>query len=346
MVSHGVFNNTVESVMSNVDEASLVSYYLPELNFIPEIICSPLRQDTHPSFRVYSPDGVKIRYYDFGTKEKGGLIDLVMRIFNLSFTEALEKIQRDSKGNNKHIGLTESTPNRIKIRSDSVSFQIRTQMREWKEWDFEYWDSYGIPKRWLLHADIYPISFIFIVSETGYIKTVQADKYAYTFVERKDGVISEKVYQPYNKEGFKWRSGHDSSVWDLWTRLPKTGESVIITSSRKDALCIWAQTGIPSVSLQSETTGIKPQVIQELKDRFKNVFVLYDNDINNAVNNGRIDGKKIADTFGVIQLEIPSIYGCKDTSDLYHKYRGNIVKETITKLIEQYAKTSYSLRSK
>ena len=209
-------------------------------------------------------------------------------------------------------------------------------MREWREWDFEYWESYGVPKNWLLHADIYPISYIFIISETGYIRTVIADKYAYTFVERKDGIVSEKVYQPYNKEGFKWRSGHDSSVWDLWTRLPKTGESVIITSSRKDALCIWAQTGIPSVSLQSEGMKIKPQVIQELKDRFNKVFVLYDNDMHGEKNVGRIDGKKIADEFNVIQIEIPSIYGCKDTSDLYNKYKGNIVKEVIYKLIKEH----------
>lgn len=331
--------------MSKVDEPSLVSYYLPELSFIPEIINSPLRKDEHPSFRIYSPDGVKIRYYDFGTREKGGLIDLVMNMFHLSFTEALEKIQKDSSGYDKHIKLTNSSSKKLTIRSDSLSFQVRSQMREWEQWDFEYWDSYGVPKKWLLAADIYPISHIFIVSETGYVRTIKADKYAYTFVERKDGVITEKVYQPYNKEGLKWRSGHDSSVWDLWTRLPASGESVIITSSRKDALCIWAQTGIPSISLQSEGMRVKPQVIQELKDRFKHVFVLYDNDMQSSVNTGRLDGKKISDEFNVIQVEIPSIYGCKDTSDLYHKYKGDIVKKVITQLINSYEQTSNSLRS-
>ena len=334
MISHGTYNNTVESVLSDVDETSLVSYYIPELTMIPEIIRSPLRRDEHPSFRVYTPDGKKVRYYDFGTREKGGIVDLVMAMFHLSFAEALEKIQKDIVNCGRNIDTNTTVNKGLKVRSDSVSFQVRTQMREWEEWDFEYWDSYGIPKKWLFHADIYPISYIFIVSETGYVKTVKADKYAYTFIERKDGIISEKVYQPYNKEGFKWRSGHDSSVWDLWTRLPKKGNNVIITSSRKDALCIWAQTGIPSVSLQSEGMKIKPQVIQELKDRFRNVFVLYDNDIQSTVNTGRLDGKKISDEFDVRQIEIPSIYGCKDTSDLYHKYRGDIVKKVITQLIK------------
>lgn len=334
MISHGVYNNTVESVLSDIDEASLASFYLSELTEIPEIIHSPLRKDEHPSFRVYSPDGIKIRYYDFGTREKGGIVDLVMNMFHLSFTEALERIQKDVTNCGNIINVKRSTGRSIKVRSDSTSYMIRTQMRSWEKWDLEYWDSYGVPEKWLKHADIYPISFIFIVSETGYVRTVKADKYAYTFIERKDGIITEKVYQPYNKEGFKWRSGHDSSVWDLWTKLPKTGENVIITSSRKDALCIWAQTGIPSVSLQGEGMKIKPQVMQELKDRFKNVFVLYDNDMNKDINSGRVDGKKIADEFGVRQIEIPSIYECKDTSDLYFKYKGDIVKTVIQQLIK------------
>lgn len=199
-------------------------------------------------------------------------------------------------------------------------------MRRWENYDFQYWESYGIPRNWLLHADIYPISHIFIVGNTGYIRTIKADKYAYTFIERKDGVCSEKIYQPFNKEGMKWRSGHDSSVWDLWTKLPPRGERCIITSSRKDALCIWANAGIPSVSLQGEAVGVKPQVMEELKGRFNEVFVLYDNDKKSEINYGRIDGQKLAEKFDITQIEIPDMYMCKDISDLYKKYgRGTVV---------------------
>ena len=179
-----------------------------------------------------------------------------------------------------------------------------------------------------------------MVGNTGYIKTIKADKYAYTFVERKDGICSEKVYQPFNKNGMKWRSGHDSSVWDLWTKLPPRGKKCIITSSRKDALCIWANTGIPSVSLQGEAVGVKPQVMEELKSRFEEVYVLYDNDFKGEQNYGRIDGKKLSEQFGVIQIEIPSIYMCKDTSDLYKKYG----KNTVVKVLEQLCGTNDSTK--
>lgn len=336
MISRGIYNGNKDDILSKVSDAELAAMYIPSLKEIPDVICSPLRKDVHPSFRVYSPDGIKVRYYDYATGESGGMIDFIMRLFSCGFTDALAKIDEDLAKYKAGLKVTQSsTSNKILVRADSPDYQIKSQRRGWEDYDFEYWSSYGTPKEWLLHADIYPISYIFIVSETGYIKTLKADKYAYTFIERKDGKITEKVYQPFNKEGMKWRSGHDGSVWDLWTKLPPSGECVIITSSRKDALCIWAQTGIPSVSLQSETAMIKPKVMQELKERFKRVVILYDNDFNKDKNYGRIDGTRLADLFQLEQIEIPTGYKCKDPSDLYHTYGGDIVKKVITYLLHK-----------
>lgn len=334
MVGRGIFNGDKDNILNKVSESELAAMYIPSLKEIPSVIQSPLRKDEHPSFRVYSPEGTKVRYYDYATGDSGGIVDFIMKLFSCSFSEALARIEEDIAQYRKGIKVTPSKFNgKINVRADNPDFQIRSQRRKWEDWDFEYWESYGVPKNWLLYADIYPISYIFVISETGYIKTVKADKYAYTFIERKDGKITEKVYQPYNKEGMKWRSGHDGSVWDLWTKLPDKGDIVIITSSRKDALCIWANTGIPSVSLQSETASIKPQVMQELKDRFKKVFILYDNDFDKDKNHGRIDGIKIANLFNIEQIEIPEVYKCKDPSDLYHKYGKNTVKNLILTLL-------------
>lgn len=336
MISRGTYNGNKDTILSKVSEAELAAMYIPSLKEIPDVICSPLRKDIHPSFRVYSPDGIKVRYYDYATGESGGIVDFIMRLFSCTFTEALERIDNDVNEYRKGIRINPSlSKGKITIKPETPSYSVRSQMREWEDYDFEYWSSYGVPKEWLLHADIYPISYVFIVSETGYIRTLRADRYAYTFIERKDGRITEKIYQPFNKEGMKWRSGHDGSVWDLWTKLPQKGDLVIITSSRKDALCIWAQTRIPSVSLQSETAGVKPQVMQELKDRFKRVVILYDNDFNKEKNYGRIDGTRLADLFGIEQIEIPTGYKCKDPSDLYHTFGGDTVRKVITHLLHQ-----------
>lgn len=254
------------------------------------------------------------------------MIDLLQRTLCKDFDEILKVIKDETKDSRVSAAI-QASQKKLRINSTDTSCQVRSHMRNWEEYDFQYWESYGVPRKWLLCADIYPISHIFIIGSSGYTRTIQADKYAYTFIERKDGVCSEKIYQPFNKVGMKWRSGHDSSVWDLWTKLPPRGERCIITSSRKDALCIWANSGIPSVSLQGEAVGVKPQVMEELKGRFNEVFVLYDNDMTGEKNYGRIDGKKLAEQFGITQIEIPDMYLCKDISDLYKKYgKGTVVK--------------------
>lgn len=330
MISKGRPALDKDSVLSEVSDIDLLARYFPKVTEIPMVISSPLRRDVHPSFRFYSPDGSRIRWYDYVTGESGGMIDLLQRVLNVGFNDLLAIIKEEIKP--LRINNVRQSSKKIRITGTDTSCQIRSQMRKWEEYDFKYWESYGVPRRWLLKADIYPISHIFVISNTGYIRTVVADKYAYTFVERKDGVCSEKVYQPYNQFGMKWRSGHDSSVWDLWTKLPPRGERCIITSSRKDALCIWANSGIPSVSLQGEAIGVKPQVMEELKGRFNEVFVLYDNDLKGEQNYGRIDGKRLAEKFGITQIEIPDMYMCKDISDLYKKYGRGIVVKVLTQL--------------
>ena len=317
----------IDSLLSKVSEVNLVCMYLPQVKEIPSVINSPLRKDEHPSFRVYSPDGSRIRWYDYVTGESGGILDLLTGIWGCTLSDALVRIQKDLPKGSGSLSVSPSLGRHLHMHSADSSCIIRTTMRRWEQKDFAYWASYGVPERWLRHADIFPISHIFIISETGYIRTIVADPYAYTFIERKDGKCTEKVYQPFNKQGMKWRSGHDSSVWDLWTKLPPQGEKVIITSSRKDALCIWANSGIPSVSLQSEAINVKPSVMEELKGRFKQVFVLFDNDLNREKNYGRIDGQKLSEQFNIKQIEIPDVYMCKDISDLYHKYgQGTVVK--------------------
>ena len=90
--------------------------------------------------------------------------------------------------------------------------------------------------------------------------------------------------------------------------------------------------------MQSETAGANPKVINELKNRFTNIYILYDNDFTKEINVGREDGKKLAVLYGLTQIELPESLGCKDPSDLYHKYKGTIVKDTINHLINQQTK--------
>ena len=167
MIGKGVYNGGIEGLLSNFSEGEIASFYMPELYQIPQVICSPLRKDVHPSFRVYSPDGEKVRYYDYVTGERGGILDFVCKKFNLTLPQAIDKIHREV-GSKTQLSFTQSS-NKIAIRRDKPNFTIRTKRREWRDYDFEYWNSYGIGKEWMLYSDVYPIEYIFIIAVVKFL---------------------------------------------------------------------------------------------------------------------------------------------------------------------------------
>jgi hypothetical protein len=120
-------------------------------------------------------------------------------------------------------------------------------------------------------------------------------------------------------------------VWDLWEQVFACGqrESVIITSSRKDALCIWNQLGIPSLSLQGEGYLPKPQVLNRLKSRYNKVYVLLDNDYDKDPNPGQVFSRKFEELFDLPGIIIPSLYESKDPSDLYKNHGHDVLEKVI-----------------
>jgi hypothetical protein len=94
-------------------------------------------------------------------------------------------------------------------------------------------------------------------------------------------------------------------------------------------------TGIPAVSLQTESAFPKEHVIDILKNRFSLIYLLYDNDFDKEINWGREFGSKLRDKFKFLQIEIPEEYKSKDFSDLVKNHGEKNAKECIEELIDQ-----------
>lgn len=332
-VSQGLPSVSLDLILNSVREIDILSHYLG-ISKVPCVINSPLRIDKNPSFGIWWGDNDKIFFTDFATKDRGDIYTLFERKWGLSYSEVLQRIFQDlpkiaSTIDRKPIISSRNSKNR-KVYTQDTNLQCKVRM--WKSYDLEYWETYGISKEWLIFGEVYPISHI-IITKKGNQYIIPADKFAYAYVERKDGKVSLKLYQPFSIK-HKWSNKHDSSVWDLWEKLPQSGEFLIITSSRKDALCVWENTNIPAVSLQAESYLPKKHVMEELKDRFKYIFVLYDNDFSGKKNWGRIAGNTMAKEFNLRQIEIPDEYKSKDPSDLCKNYGRQTVKLVIPQLIE------------
>ena len=310
MISSGKSSFTLDDVLRVASEAQIVSYYLG-IQKVPCIINSPLRQDRHPSFGLYSPNGTEINYIDFSTRDSGTIFTLLKNMWNLDYPEVFKRICQDFSKFNSKATVIKSSKCDVTSQGSSSNIDMKCKVREWKDYDLEYWASYGITLPWLKYANVYPISHKIIIKD-GKEFVFGADKYAYAYVEFKEGKTTLKIYQPFNKRGFKWANKHDRSVISLWTKVPKTGDKIVVCSSLKDALCLWANTSIPAIAIQGEGYGISNTAINELKRRYKEVYILLDND-----EAGLRDGEKLSASTGFINLVLPNINGAKDVSDLY-----------------------------
>lgn len=296
--------------ISHIREADIAAYYLG-VKSIPCLIASPLRQDRRPSFSLFSNNGEEVGFLDYSTREHGSIIDLLMRMWNCSFVEAKKRIANDMGDARLNISIGKgSYSSRIPVRTNS-GIDLQCKVREWRDYDIEYWNSYGISLEWLKYADVHPISHKIVVKD-DISYAFGADKYAYAYVEFKEGKTTLKIYQPFNTRGFKWANRHDRSVISLWTKVPSEGEKVCICSSLKDALCLWANTGIPALAIQGEGYGMSDTAVNELKRRFKKVYICLDND-----KAGLEDAKSLASKTGFINVVLPQFEGGKDISDMY-----------------------------
>ena len=261
MIGKGNTSTSIEEILTQVDETQIVAYYL-HLTEIPCLICSPLRSDKHPSFGIYTPDGKEVNYIDFSTREGGRPFNLLSQLWQISVPGVISRVLKDLEHIKRHsvsintsivnsTGNNKSNAPRSNLSNDTI---LQCKVRDWQKHDIEYWKSYGITIEWLKFAEVYPISHK-IVIKNGKQYVFGADKYAYDYVEHKEGKVTLKIYQPFNTNGYKWANKHDSSVVSLWAKIPKSGKYVCICSSLKDALCLWCNTGIPAIIVTGKQIG-------------------------------------------------------------------------------------------
>lgn len=327
-----------EDILALISDDEIFDYYL---RGIPKkLISSPMREDKVPSFGLFKSQRYgKTFFKDFATGDSGDVFVFVKKLFNLSsLPDACNKIVSDFNLNEYHAGgnnyniVVKRKPFVIPKVSEPSRIEIKVKVRPFNILDKEYWmDKYGINKQMLKDCQVYPISHYFL---NDYC--VKVNGLAYAFVENKDNIQTYKIYQPFNKEN-KWINNNNYSVWELFTQMPQTGENLIITSSRKDAMVIkslFDPKEITSCSLQGENFNPKQVVMDELKSRFNQGFILYDNDYSKSQNWGRIAAEKICKAYPSFkQIEIDESAECKDISDFRDLYGEEMTRIYIKELV-------------
>ena len=331
-------NITIEDILKKVTEPQTLCYYLG-YSIIKGNVHSPFHVEKSPSFNIGLFNN-KIRYKDYGGEGfTGNLYDLLGKYYNKTYLEIIDMIYRDLDKIQKspETVFSDKIKNIVnkkgqiikKTQIDDIKFIVRP----WQKYDEDFWAEVGISIKFLEACNNYAISHIILI-EDGKEKVIPAEKYAYSYVEFKDNKQSVKIYQPFSLN-HKWSNKHDPSVWDLWNKLPPKGKHLIITSSRKDAMCIWENSGIPATSLQAESYLPKQQVMDELKSRFENIYIWYDNDFNKRKNWGKQFAEKLSKAFDIPMFIIPDVFIAKDPTDFFKKYKKTAFLKLIKNLLKQ-----------
>lgn len=309
-----------DNLLSN--DKAIFQYYIPEWkegkNFI-----SPLRNENSPSASIKYDNG---RYYfkDFGSGEtRLNAIDFVMKKDSLDFKDALQKINQDlGLGLN---GKSSFTP--------EVSFT-----EELKSYEYDFLKQSGITREVCQLLNVVSIDWHTGESKDGKIYKIHAKPDDF-IIGYRIGENTFKTYRPLNKQyKFSWIGIKPVNYVFGYNQLPATGESVFIAAGEKDALTLISHS-YPAICTSSEAVEPTPELITDLKARFKNIIVVYDLD-----DTGKKQSEKICSKYGLKNFKLPEdlfIRGIgKDVTDFFKaqytfEYSDFIQTDTFNNILEE-----------
>ena len=296
---------SLSNILNRIDEYGLYCHYLGFDPDIRETYSSPIREiDDKPSFSFWNAKpgmGVEFMWKDGAMDKSGTIVQLLMELYGLSYTDALKKIDTDFK-----LGFTDGTfksPKKKLLQfkkpkgKKATTIQISSKDKM-SAAGVEYWESYGISQE-TLH--LYNVTEIFSSVINGRLIRYRFLTFAYRIVDK------YKIYSPTSKD-FRFINNFDEKYSEGFHQLPKKSDTLIITKSLKDVMTLH-ELGYESLSPRSESTVLPNQYFKWIDANYSTVIVLFDNDMKH-------NGHK----YPYEKKYIPIESGCKDISDYVKMY--------------------------
>ena len=378
---------TKDSILSKVSQVSIFSAYTglePEViqHCIDtgEFICSPFREDNHPSFGFRYDNRNKLKGRDFAGYWWGDCIDaaatvlseIVHRPVDVSNKEHFQFVL-------KHIAYTfndiiyggqkdpyikdiiykgiEGVRNRKQI--------IELVTRPWNAADSLYWKNIGVNLNFLNTHFVYAVDQFYINRSSNptpkyyYDKSPKDPCYAYVLGQDKRGIVNIKLYFPNRDKKNEVKFITNCNVLEGIISLERDKyDAIIITKSSKDRLSLESYIRRANLSLPygGSTTNPIIGVINIPHETYKLRKVEYDwlkqkvggsGHLISFMDNDRV-GKREAiwllREYKIIPIIIPDEYEAKDFSELIANYSDDTVNllanDTINYIIENYAEDS------
>lgn len=289
---------TLDYVLSKVSEYDIYAHYLGQFK-VGAIYNSPFRKDKNPSFGIYYSKRTKqLLFKDHGTGECGNIVKFVSLYTGLTnYNDILKDIV-------KQLNITTDTKlDSSKQYIPSSETVIGIVRQKFTPTDINYWSQFNISEKTLKKFNVNSIKYYLC---NGIVKGIYKEDnpmYAYKVYN------NFKIYRPFADKYTKWRNNLTEYDIQGYAQLPSKGDTLIITKSMKDVMCLY-EMGIPAISPSSESTFIPNDILEGLKKRFKRIIILFDRD-----NAGVKYLRKMSLKTGLEGLLVHKKFKAKDISD-------------------------------
>lgn len=322
---------TKDFILSKVNQESIMQYYTGTDVNSKKLFLSPLRVDNHVTCSIYKSKSGILYMHDFATNEHLDCWNLVMRLYNVNYFDALKIIAQDF---NLVVGdfVKTSSPKIVESLKETESAKIQVQIKDFTEEELNWWKSFGISKKTLKKYHVFSLQHVFLNGELKFTSSIQCPIYGYYFGKDKNCKELWKIYFPTNKEhGIRFLNNLPNKKLQGYKQLKDFDDILVITKSQKDCMCFY-EFGINAIAPSSESTFCNEKQIEELKTRFKHIITMYDQDKAGKHNMYKIRLKYPELDYFVI----PSYLKAKDFSDLVKLYGREKVKELLNECLNYF----------
>lgn len=324
-----------------LSDEEIVSYYFPEFDLHTKFHSPfPFRRDPNPSLSFTYADSGSLIFNDFGFPEQEHYdsIGFVSYLYDIPYKEACQRIWNElvlkREDNFKDIEKLKK-----KRQEEAKKFKesdlLDYTLGEWDEQSLAYWKQYHITEEVLRKYNVHKLETLYRAGRPVWQYTEDKPKYLYLFNNETKSI---KCYNPLtdSPKRNKFRSQNISHVLEGEHTLPKTGRTLVITSSLKDSMVLHS-CGYHVCNPTSET--IKRVVMNKIIDKFQYVYgmiyIWYDND-EVGIRSSKYISNKIRGRIKSVWLpeEYLTEFGIKDPSDFAKKYGLKGLKKMAKRLID------------
>ncbi len=299
--------NLHEMIFSKLSEYDLYRYYLGSEFKLNTTFKSPLHKDRNPSFSIGTSKSERLIWRDYSTDEKGGAIDLVERLYGITYGQALDKIAKDfglMEGKDQHKKIISQYIQPVIDSSRSTLIQVTT--KKMTKADIGYWGQYKLNSAELQADGVYSVKEWFLNRKK---QQMAPNELCYAYHYEGKGF---KIYMPErSREEGRWKSSISCSLVEGLEKL-NGDPRVLITKSKKDKLTLQKIIPYPVINTQNEGISAYSEEFRELL-KGRKVIINYDADEAGVKN-----CKKICDLWNYNYVNTPRELlkvGVKDISD-------------------------------